>query len=222
MPATDSSAPSRPQPAAPGRVVVVGIAGGSGSGKTTLAERLHAHFGPERSGVLAQDAFYIDQSARFDGDGGSVNFDHPSSLDFELLGQLLGDLRAGKNVHVPEYDFATHTRRPRRVPFRAHPLIIVDGTLILDAPAVRRHLALSVFVSTREELRYARRLQRDVRERGRTPEGVQRQFLRQVKPMHDAFVEPSRVHASLSVSGEQGVDAALEAVLRALPAALGT
>lgn len=203
-----------------GKRLAIGVAGGSGSGKTTLARELEALFGPALSGVLAQDSFYVDQSARFDRDGGSVNFDHPSSLDFELMAAQLEQLLAGADVHVPVYDFATHSRSQRTVPFEARPLVIVDGTLILDAPCVRKHLALSVFVEANEALRYERRLDRDVRERGRTPEGVERQFQRQVKPMHDTFVEPSKLHSSLRVSGAEGVGSAVTEVLRALDASL--
>lgn len=214
MPVIDSSEPYRP--------IAIGIAGGSGSGKTTLAQALHRHFGPERCAILSQDSFYVDQSARFDGDGGSVNFDHPSSLDFPLMALQLEGLLAGRSVQVPLYDFVTHSRRAETIEFRARPLVIVDGTLILDAAQVRRHFALRVFVDAREELRYARRLERDVRERGRTPEGVERQFLRQVKPMHDAFVEPSRAQADLLVSGERRLEESVAAVLHAIDTLLDT
>jgi len=217
---TDSLERSRQKLQESGRRIAIGIAGGSGSGKTTLAHELEALFGPSLCAVLAQDSFYIDQSARFDSDGGSVNFDHPSSLDFELMGTQLEQLLAGQDVCVPVYDFATHTRVERTVPFAARPLVIVDGTLILDARSVRRHFALSVFVETQESLRYERRLHRDVRERGRTPEGVERQFQRQVKPMHDTFVEPSKAHCTLKVSGAQTVESAVEEVLRILEARL--
>ncbi len=212
----DSLERSRRALAEGGQRIAVGIAGGSGSGKTTLAQALHDLFGPELSAILPQDAFYIDQSARFDRDGGSVNFDHPSSLDFPLMAEQLETLLSGRHVDVPIYDFATHSRCRETVRFPARPLVIVDGTLILDAAPLRRHFALSVFVQTGEDRRYARRLERDVRERGRTPEGVQRQFLRQVKPMHDAFVEPSMAHCSLCVSGECSMDGALEQVVRTL------
>ena len=121
---------------------------------------------------------------------------------------------------MPIYDFATHTRRRETVPFPARPLVIVDGTLILDSPQVRRKLTLCVFVQTEERLRYARRLERDVRERGRTPDGVERQFKLQVKPMHDAFVEPSKLNAHLCVSGDGSLDAVLETVLKRLDGTL--
>lgn len=198
------------------RRLVLGIAGGSGSGKTTLARLVQNAVGPELCAIVAQDSYYIDQSHRFDGDGGSVNFDHPSSLDFPLLAQHLHALLAGSAVAVPVYDFATHTRVKRSDHCASRPLIIVDGTLILDAADVRARLTKSVFVATSESTRFARRLERDVRERGRSPEGVRKQFHRQVKPMHDQFVEPSKTHASLVVSGETDVAHSLESVFAAL------
>lgn len=199
-----------------GRRYVIGVAGGSGSGKTTLAQAIADTFGPERSCLVLQDSFYIDQSARFDGDGGSVNFDHPSSLDWPLLEVQLKELRAGKPVQLPIYDFATHKRLTRSTPLSPKPIIVVDGTLILDAPGVRPLFDVSVFVQCAESLRYQRRLERDVRERGRTPEGVERQFSLQVKPMHDAFVEPSLVHAHLTLSGTDAIAQSVDAVLQRL------
>ncbi len=199
-----------------GSRLVIGVAGGSGSGKTTLAMLLAKHLGPELCEVLAQDSYYIDQSARFDGDGGQVNFDHPSSLDFELLHQQLDALLDGQPIEVPIYDFATHTRKKQTEHFEPKPLVIVDGTLILDAPEVFKRFCVSVFVETREEVRFARRMERDVRERGRTVAGVYLQFTRQVKPMHDQFVEPSKARASLVLSGESALDDELHRVLDAL------
>jgi uridine kinase len=196
-----------------GRRFVIGVAGGSGSGKTTLAHTIAKHLGMDLCGVLAQDSYYIDQSARFDGDGGSVNFDHPSSLDFPLLNAQLERLLEGQPIDVPIYDFATHSRRKAVEHFAPRPLVIVDGTLILDAVHVRSRFCLSVFVETREEHRFARRLERDTHERGRTPAGVYLQFTRQVKPMHDQFVEPSKAHASLRVSGEGALDDELKRVM---------
>lgn len=197
-----------------GRRFIIGVAGGSGSGKTTLAQELVRAFGPNRACLVLQDSFYIDQSARFDGDGGSVNFDHPSSLDFALLAEQLSALRSGSRVEVPIYDFATHTRSQRTEPLEPRSLVVVDGTLILDAPQVRALFDVAVFVECDEAIRFNRRLERDVRERGRTPEGVQKQFSLQVKPMHDAYVEPSKQYAHVRVPGVERLEHSVEAVLR--------
>lgn len=201
---------------ASGRRVLVGVAGGSGSGKTTLAQELVRAFGDEHGCLVMQDSFYIDQSARFDGDGGSVNFDHPYSLDFGLLESQLRALRDGRGVEVPIYDFATHRRLARTEPLSSRPLVVVDGTLILDAANVRGLFDVAVFVECDEDVRFNRRLERDVRERGRTPDGVHKQFFRQVKPMHDAYVEPSKQHAHLKVSGIEPLESSMRSVLEVL------
>lgn len=181
---------------------VIAIAGGSGSGKTTFARHLLELLGPDRAAVLAQDNYYIDQSARFDGDGGSVNFDHPESLDFALLAEHLQALRNGSTIEVPQYDFATHSRLPVTLRFEPTPVILLDGTLVLSRTELRPHFSEGVFVEVAEEIRFERRLKRDVKERGRHPDGVRRQFMLQVKPMHDLFVEPSKEHASHIVPGD--------------------
>ncbi len=181
--------------ATPSKPVIVGIAGGSGSGKTTFAERLRHNLGRDRCLIISQDNYYHDQSARFDGDGGAVNFDHPEALDFDLLSTHLQSLARQCPVEVPLYDFATHSRRQETRPVEPKPLILVEGILIFTSEHVVRQLHHRIFIDCPESLRYARRLQRDTNERGRSPEGVRRQFQTQVKPMHDQFVEPSRQHA---------------------------
>jgi uridine kinase len=195
------------------RTVVVGIAGGSGSGKTTLACALKKIFG-ERAEILYQDSYYIDQSHRFDGDGGSVNFDHPDSLEFSLLAKHIRDLKNGRGVKVPSYDFATHKRLPTSEDFPCRDLVIVDGTLLLSQEEICDALDVTVFVETDEKVRFERRLERDVRERGRTPDGVKRQFDRQVKPMHDLFVEPSKDEADFLYSGEMDINKCAESLGR--------
>lgn len=203
---------------AAGHRVMIGVAGGSGSGKTTLAQELVQVFGDELSCLVMQDSFYVDQSARFDGDGGSVNFDHPSSLDFELLEDQLRSLRQGASVEVPHYDFATHRRLSRTTRLEARPLVVVDGTLILDSALVRPLFDVAVFVECAETVRFSRRLERDVRERGRTPAGVHKQFHLQVKPMHDEFVEPSKRHAHLCVAGTEALATSMHRVLEQVSA----
>jgi len=187
-------------------VKIIGVSGGSGSGKTYFAKQLQRRLGDDRCVIIYQDNYYIDQSARFDGDGGSVNFDHPSSLDFALLAQDLRRLRQGLDVQIPIYDFVTHRRQPHTIHCLPRPIILVDGILILHSDLVRAELSDSVFFDTAEDLRFQRRLQRDVNERGRTPEGVRRQFERQVRPMHEEFVQPSKTHAHQVVRdlGEYG------------------
>ena len=159
------------------KTVVVGVAGGSGSGKTTFGRGLRGRLGPEVSGILAQDSYYRDLHLLFDGDGGRVNFDHPDSLEFELMVAPPGRAaRGARRCGVPRYDFVSHSRLPDSDEFAARRVVIVDGILLLSQPAVRARLDLAIFIDTPEPVRFARRLARDVVERGRTPEGVRHQF----------------------------------------------
>jgi uridine kinase len=186
-------------------VLIVGISGGSCSGKTTITRKLSEALGPERCCVLFQDSYYIDQSARFREDGGDVNFDHPDALDFTLMGEHLAQLAQGRPVQVPIYDFVTHTRKAASQLLEPKPLVLVDGTLILSQAPVRERLHRSVFLEVGEELRFERRKRRDTVERGRSLDGVVRQFLNHVKPMHDEFVETSKVHATQILASEDQV-----------------
>lgn len=183
------------------QVTIIGVAGGSGSGKTTFARSLNEKFGDEASFVLYQDNYYKDQSAKFDFDGGSVNFDHPNAIDFSLLAEHLIALKDKKPIEIPIYDFPTHTRKEKRLEQRPKPIVIIDGILILSQPEVRDLMDIKVFVDCPEAIRFERRLKRDVEERGRTPDGVKNQFDLQVKPMHDEFVQPSSHHADILASG---------------------
>jgi uridine kinase len=178
---------------------IIGVSGGSGSGKTYFAKELQRLLGDAVCSIIYQDNYYIDQSHRFDGDGGSVNFDHPNSLDFDLLAEGLFHLKNGKSIEVPIYEFATHKRIDKTINCSPRKIILVDGILILDSAVVRAQLDEAIFFDTPEELRYQRRLDRDVKERGRTPEGVKKQFDLQVRPMHDQFVQPSKDHAQTVV-----------------------
>ena len=187
-------------------VKIVAIAGGSGSGKTFLANAIYEKLGDKKSFVLYQDSYYFDQSDKFDHDGGAVNFDHPNSIDFDLMYEHLKMLKENKPVEIPSYDFATHSRRMTNQKKEPKPLILVDGILILCHPKLREIFDEIVFVSAPESSRFQRRLERDVKERGRTAEGVKNQFEQQVKPMHDQFVEPSQTHANRISSGVEMKD----------------
>jgi uridine kinase len=188
------------------KITVIGISGGSGSGKTTFAKLLNSEFcrshGDAFCRILAQDSYYIDQSAKFKGDGDpSVNFDHPDAIDFSLIASHLKLLKSGSSIEVPIYDFATHTRKENTDHFKSSPIVILDGMLLFSQANILSLLDYRIFVDAPEDVRYARRLARDVKERGRTPEGVEKQFRAQVKPMHDTYIEPSKVKAQKIVSG---------------------
>jgi uridine kinase len=178
---------------------IIGVSGGSGSGKTTFARALAESLPADACALIFQDNYYIDQSARFDVDGGAVNFDHPDSIDFPLLAKHLAELKAGRPVEIPVYDFASHKRLARTISQAPRKLILLDGILIFHSEPVRAVLDELVFFDTPEALRFERRLDRDVKERGRTPEGVHAQFYKQVKPMHDLYVEPTKAFADTIV-----------------------
>ena len=182
------------------RSTVLGVAGGSGAGKTTLVEGVVSRFG-DRAAVLWFDEYYHDLAHLDPADRATVNFDHPDSLDRGLLVEHLDGLMAGRAVDVPVYDFTTHTRTGRTRRVEPRPVVVVDGILVLAVPEVRRRLDLAVFVDAPEAVRLTRRMDRDVAERGRTPESVRAQFAATVGPMHDRFVAPSGEHAHLRLDG---------------------
>ncbi len=189
----------------------LGVAGGSGSGKTFFARSMYQRLGSENCEIIYQDNFYFDQSEKFDKDGGRVNFDHPDSIEFSLLATHLQILKQGHVTHIPTYDFVTHSRKTGTVKVEAKKVIIVDGILIGHVPEVRNLFNELIFFDTPEDLRFNRRLERDVKERGRDADGVRAQFFKQVKPMHDQFVEPSKAYAHTVVTDLGQFDSTLEA-----------
>ena len=165
--------------------------------------------------LLMFDDYYHDLSFLEPSERAIVNFDHPDALDVDLFSQHLRSLAAGYPVEVPDYDFSTHTRLGSTHTVEPASFVVIDGILLLHLEKIRRELALTVFVDAPENIRLARRVERDVRERGRDPAGVRAQFAATVKPMHDAFVLPSRRHAELVFSYPFGVgDAAREVMNR--------
>ena len=179
---------------------IVGIAGGSGSGKTTFAKKIKEHLGAENCALVLQDSYYFDQSSKFDGDGGSVNFDHPDSIDFDLMYNQIAKLKNGQGVDIPIYEFSSHRRLNKTEHIASHQIILVDGILIFANAKLLSIFNDLIFIDIPEETRLKRRLKRDVEERGRTEEGVKLQFLKQVKPMHDQFVEPSKQFATTVIN----------------------
>jgi uridine kinase len=179
--------------------IVIGVAGGSGSGKTTVVRRIVESLGPDEVIVLEHDRYYRPRNDLRLEERAALNYDHPDSLDTDLLVSHLCELRGGRAVDLPVYDFALYTRlaAPERVePRRA---IIVEGILIFTDAELRRLMDVKVFVDTDADTRFIRRLQRDVADRGRTVQSVIDQYLGTVKPMHLDFVEPSKRYADVIV-----------------------
>lgn len=175
--------------------IIIGVAGGSCSGKTTFISETQKLLGDARCGILYQDHYYIDQSAHFDGDGKSVNFDHPDAIEFSLLALHLDTLKSRQDIEVPIYDFNTHKRQKETTPFAAKDIILVDGILILSQMQIIDRLDYSIFIECDEQTRLERRINRDTKERGRSQEGIIEQFTKHVAPMHKKFVEPSKNRA---------------------------
>lgn len=191
---------SRPSWSHPGdRPLVIGIGGGSGSGKTTIAEALYGELGPERSVLIFHDAYYRDQSHLLLAERSRLNYDHPDALETELLIEHLRELLAGRPVRRPTYDFKSHARAAETVEIEPAPVILLEGVLVLADPDLRQLMDLKIYVDTDADLRFMRRLQRDIEERGRSVDSVIRQYLDTVRPMHVEFVEPSRAHADLVI-----------------------
>ncbi len=182
-----------------GDPLVIGVAGGSGSGKTTVAHEILRRVGPDRIAYLQHDAYYRDWSHLPKEERDKINFDHPDALETELLVEHIRRLKAGRPVEVPVYDFTTHTRRPETRRVDPRPVILVEGILIFVEPTLRELFDVKIYVDTDPDLRFIRRLQRDIRERGRTVESVIRQYLETVRPMHLEFVEPSKRYADLII-----------------------
>ena len=193
--------------------VIIGIAGGTGSGKTTVAQAIYDRVGRDRIEWISHDSYYRNFDGLSHEERAKINFDHPDSLETELLVRHLDVLAKGSSVEVPKYDFATHARRidtqrvePRRV-------IIVEGILVLAEPELRRRIDIKLFVDTPADIRFVRRLVRDIQGRGRSLDSVVKQYLTTVRPMHEEFVEPSKRHADLIIpeGGENQV--ALDAII---------
>ena len=178
---------------------VIGVAGGSGSGKTTVVRRIVDSLGPEHVTVLDHDRYYRDRNDLRLEERAALNYDHPDSLETDLLVDHVRALRAGRAVEVPRYDFTRHARLSEKDTFQPRRALIVEGILIFTDAALRELMDIKVFVDTDSDTRFIRRLQRDVAERGRTMESVIDQYQSTVKPMHLEFVEPSKRYADVII-----------------------
>jgi uridine kinase len=179
--------------------LVIGIAGGSGSGKTTVAQTILQRVGPDRISFLQHDSYYKDLSGLPPTQRAEVNFDHPNSLETDLLTQHIQQLKSGKAVAVPIYDFSTHSRTDRTFTVQPRGVILVEGILIFVEAPLREMFDVKIFVDTDSDIRFIRRLQRDITERGRTTESVVKQYLTTVRPMHMEFVETSKRYADVII-----------------------
>jgi uridine kinase len=200
--------------------LVIGIAGGSGSGKTTVAQEILQRVGPDRIAFLQHDSYYKDLSGLPPTQRAAVNFDHPNSLETELLTEHIATLRDGRPVEVPIYDFSTHSRTTQTFTVQPRRVILVEGILIFTEAALREMFDVKIFVDTDSDLRLIRRLERDIAERGRTAQSVIKQYQTTVRPMHLEFVEPSKRYADVIIPEGGFNTAALDMVVARVDALL--
>ena len=181
------------------KTIIIGIGGGTGSGKTSLAKGILAEYGEGEVAVIEQDSYYKDLSHIIYEERAGQNYDHPDSIDIDLFESHLQQLLDGGEIEIPTYDFSTHVRMDKTTPIRQHHVIVVEGILALHYPQLRKLFTIKIFVDTPADIRFIRRLTRDIHERGRTPESVNKQYLSTVRPMHEQFVEPSKYYADLII-----------------------
>ncbi len=200
--------------------VIIGIAGGTGSGKTTVARRIIRHFG-RNAAYIPHDNYYRDQSAISMEERKKVNYDHPDALETDLLASHLVHLRRGKTVEVPLYDFTTCNRQGETQRIEPAGVIVVEGILVFENENLRNLFDIKIFVDTDADIRLGRRIVRDMQERGRTLEFSLHQYLTLSRPMHLAFVEPSKKHADIVIPeggsnriGVQAIINTVEAVMK--------
>lgn len=179
--------------------LTIGIAGGTGSGKTTVANVILEKVGKNHIAYLPHDAYYRDLGDLPYDQKAAMNFDHPDSLETELMVSHILDLKAGNAVEIPIYDFSIHSRTSKTIRVEPHPVIIVEGILLFGDKKLRDLLDIKIFVDTDADIRFIRRLQRDITERGRTTDMVVQQYLTTVRPMHLEFVEPSKRYANVII-----------------------
>jgi uridine kinase len=179
--------------------LVIGVAGGSGSGKTTVVRNIIGALGDDSVSVLEHDRYYRDHPELRLEERATLNYDHPDSLETDLLVRHVEELRAGRAVQAPVYNFARHQRQPETTTVTPRTAVIVEGILIFTDPALRKLMDVKVFVDTDDDTRFIRRLRRDISDRGRTVESVIDQYLGTVKPMHLEFAVPSKRYADIII-----------------------
>lgn len=181
-------------------MLIIGIAGGTGSGKTTVARSVIERLGTNKVTFISQDNYYKDQTDLTMKEREAINYDHPFALDNELLIKHLKQLKAGETAYAPVYDFTTHSRfKDKKLELHPNHIVIVEGLHVLSDEDLRQILDIKVFVDTDPDVRILRRVVRDIEERGRSLQSVHNQYLSTVKPMHEAFIEPSKKYADLII-----------------------
>jgi uridine kinase len=206
---------------APLRPIIIGVAGGTGSGKTTVAFAILEKVGWNRIALIQHDSYYYDASNLPLEERARLNFDHPDALETPLLVEHLKALRNGQPVQIPTYDFRTHTRLTETRLVNPEPVILVEGILIFAEPALRELFDVKIFVDADADIRFMRRLERDMKERGRSLDSVVEQYMNTVRPMHLEFVEPSKRYAHVIIPEGGHNTVALDMVVARVQTLLG-
>ncbi len=202
--------------------LTIGVAGGTGSGKTTVANVILERVGKQRIAYLPHDAYYRELIGLPPDQRAAMNFDHPDSLETDLMIKHIEQLKLGNPVEIPIYDFSTHSRTSKTIKVEPHPVIIVEGILLFADKKLRELLDVRIFVDTDPDIRFIRRLQRDITERGRTTENVIQQYLTTVRPMHLEFVEPSKRYANVIIPEGGLNEVAMEMVIARIESLLNS
>jgi len=196
--------------------IVIGVAGGTGAGKTSVVESIRRRHADEAVAVLDLDSYYHDRSHLPAAERSRLNFDHPSAIDHELLLVHAQELRRGNSVEKPCYSFALHTRTPQTEHIDPAPILVIEGIHALYDARLRDLMDFKVFVHADPDVRFIRRLRRDIMKRGRSVNSVVEQYLKSVRPMHNEYIEPTREFADLTVDATQSVERAMEQIENAI------
>jgi uridine kinase len=191
-------------------VYIIGIAGGSGSGKTTFAKKVQNHIGPTKSTIVSMDSYYLDHLPEdLNTKTGKFNFDHPKAFDWHLLNRHIADLKQGRDIEMPLYDFKTNARLKDTQNISPSTIILFEGIFTLFDKSIRNLLDIKCFLHVESDIRFTRRLHRDVKERGRSLESVIEQYYQTVRPMYQKYLDPQKQYADFTVGEETDVAATI-------------
>ena len=183
-------------------MLIIGIYGGTGSGKTTIVNMIASHFSSNDIEIISQDSYYKDNSDISYEDRCKLNFDHPDAIDFNLLHKHLKNLRKGETVEQPIYDFKIHNRLKKTIQIKPKKILILEGILIMCHAEIRSIFDLKIFINANSKTRMERRIKRDIAERGRTRDEVLKRYIETLKPMHEKFIEPTKIYANYIIENQ--------------------
>ncbi len=195
---------------------IIGFSGGTASGKTTMVSKLFNHYGKNESVIIGQDSYYKDQNILSYEQRSKINYDHPDAIDFKLLYDNLISLINGKIINKPNYNHKSHTRDVNFESINPKKLIFVEGTLVLHFKKITDLMLLKIFIHTSEKIRFSRRIERDINERGRSSSSVYKQYEDTVYPMHQKFVEPCSFTADMNISGEKNIKDSIKQIIHSI------